>query len=180
MFHRTHTYEPTLIHSHDSHKKEISFLGKQAIQRNSRFIKKINKTGLQNKKYFFMDNQFIWMVWQNQRVMFLHLKWYQHRHIHFADVSTRVNPTGMLGGQWVHAICDYSKLSNSTAQLADSRLMNVSSRTAPQCPHHTCVCHRCVSYPSVTMHFVSWSPNQVNGPRERKARSVTLSRETHL
>lgn len=48
---------------------------------------------------------------------------------------------------------------------------------------HVCVSHvcaTCVSYPSVTMHFLSWSPNQVNGPRERKARSVTLSRETHL
>lgn len=57
MFHRTHTNEATLIHSHDSHKKGMSFLGKQAIQRNSRFIKiKLTKLDYRTKTYFFMDS----------------------------------------------------------------------------------------------------------------------------
>ena len=162
----------------------MSFLGKQAIQRNRRFIKKLTNWITEQKRISSWTIQLIWMGWQNQRAMFLYLKWYQHTHIHFADVSTHVNPTGMLGGQWVHTICDYSKLSISTAQLVCSRLMNVSSRTALLFPPHHVhvprVCHVCLSYPSVTMYFLSWSPNHVSGPRERKARSVTLSRETHL
>lgn len=81
-----------------------------------------------------------------------------HTHTHFADVSTHVNPTGMLGGQWVHAICDYSKLSNSTAQLADSRLMNTSSRTPPVLPpHHVCVLCVCVTCACPTHQSLSTS-----------------------
>lgn len=184
MFHRTHTYQPTLIHTHDSHKKEISFLGKQAIQRNSRCIKKLTKLDYRTKTYFFMDNP-------------THLDG-------LAKPEGHVPPLEIISTH-THTICRCvytcephrdagrpvgachlwlleAKQLNCPTSRQQAHEHEFSDSTSMPIPH-VCVSHvcaTCVSYPSVTMHFLSWSPNQVNGPRERKARSVTLSRETHL
>lgn len=185
MFHRTHTNEPALIQSHDSHKKEISFLGKQAIQRISRCIKKLTKLNYRTKTYFFMDKP-------------THLdglaKPEGHRpplemistHIHTFCRCVYTCEPHMDAGRPVdarHLWLFKAKQLNCPTSRQQAHEREFSDSTSTPTPPRVCVmcvCHMCVSYPSITMLFLSWSSNQVNGPRERKARSVTLSRETSL